>query len=92
MTATIYSFHAAEDHTIRATANTCNLQEIAKRVAAAMTHGTNKTRRVYVHNGLGIVAAGLCRDGLWHDTQRENYMEFEPKARQERAEAGLPND
>lgn len=92
MTGTIYTFHAAEDHTIRATATTCNLQEIAKRVAAGMTHGTNKTRRVYVHNGVGIVAAGLCRDGAWHDVLRNDYHQFEPKARDERRAFGITDN
>lgn len=93
MTTTFYSFHRAEDHAIRATAEPGNLQAVAAQVARSMTSGTtDETRRVYVHNGLGVVAAGLCRAGIWHDILRDDYRQFDEQARAERAAYGLPND
>lgn len=90
--ATIYSFHRGEDHAILATGNPTNLQDVAARVAKALAGQNDPTRRVYIHNGRGIVGAGLCRQGIWHDTLRENYMRFDAAARTRREAEGLPND
>jgi hypothetical protein len=87
---TIYTLHRASDHSILATADTGNLQAIAATVAEAI--GGKKTARAYIHNGRGIVSAGICRNGLWHDTLRDDYHQFAPKARAERAAAGYTND
>lgn len=96
MTGTIYSIHRASDHAIIETATPHNLQQIAahiaRRIHAGLPDADLKTTRLYVHNGLGVVAAGLCRQQLWHDTLRENYMAFDDKARAARDAAGLPND
>ena len=91
---TTYSIHRAEDHAIMAIATPGNLQQVASNVAMQLATSAvpGSTRRAYVHNGTGIVAAGLCRGGLWHDTLRENYQPFEPKARAEREAYGLTND
>jgi len=95
---TIYTFHRAEDHGILATAEPGNLQEVAGMIAKSIAnypasttrHGT--TRRVYVHNGLGVIGAGLCRNGIWNDILRDDYRQFDDKARTEREQAGLTND
>ena len=92
MATTVYTFHRAEDHAILATAEPGNLQSVAARVAAALTGTDSATRRAYVHNGLGIVAAGLCRGGIWQDILRDNYHQFDAKARALRDADGLPND
>jgi len=93
MTGTIYSIHRAEDHAIMATANPGNLQQVATTVARNLaTGGDRQTRRAYVHNGRGIIAAGLCRGGAWHDILRDDFMRCEPAARAERERAGYPND
>lgn len=93
MTGTIYSFHRAEDHAILAIADPSNLQSVAAQVARAISNADgSQTRRAYVHNGRGIVAAGLCRAGIWNDTLRENYFAFDEAARAERHDAGYRND
>lgn len=95
---TIYTFHRAEDHAILATAEPGNVQQVAALVArsianypaASTQHG--RTRRAYVHNGKGIVAAGLCRSGAWHDILRDDFMQCEPKARTARIAEGYHVD
>jgi len=93
---TVYTFHRAEDHAIYATAEPGNLQQVAAFVARNLTsrdhHDADTTRRVYIHNGLGVVSAGLCRAGLWHDILRDDYRPFDGKARAMRAADGWPND
>jgi len=93
---TEYSFHHAYDHAIIGTATPGSLQIIAAQIAAMITgtgtNGGTSTQRVYVHNGLGIVGAGLCRNGLWTDILRDDYRQFDDKARTEREQAGLTND
>lgn len=92
MTLTIYTFHRADDHRILKVAEPATLQKQAAIVAEALSRTTDQTRRVYVHNGKAIVAAGICRAGRWNDTLRENYTPFEPQARAARTAAGYPND
>lgn len=94
--ATAYTFHRAEDHSILATAQPFNLNIVAAYVAARinrdMTDADRKTTRIYVHNGAGVIGAGLCRDGLWHDILRDDYRQFDKTAREIRDTAGLTND
>lgn len=87
----IYSFHRAEDHTILAISQAGNIHEVAAKVARSLNGAADETRRVYVHNGMRIAAAGLCRKGVWHDAMRDDYAAFEAKARAERNRDGLPN-
>lgn len=93
---TVYTFHAAIDHRVIATAEPATLQLVAANVAAdLMDKNPSKpdtTKRVYVHNGRAIIAAGLIRDGLWHDTLRDNYEAFEAKARERREAAGIATE
>lgn len=87
---TTYSFHRASDHAIIDIAHPGNLQLKAQAVAGALRH--QGTVRIYVHNGRGVVAALLCRDGLAHDILREDYMSFDGAARWTRDHYGLTND
>lgn len=87
---TTYSFHRAADHTIIDIAKPANLQLKAQAVAGALRH--RGTVRIYVHNGRGVVAALLCRDGAAHDILRDDYMAFDDRARDERTAFGLTND
>ena len=94
---TIYSFHAAADHSIMDTATPGTLQQIAARIAETLHKGRPvdaepTTHRVYVHNGLGVIAAGLCRQGAWHDILRDDYRQFDEAARTRREARNLPND
>lgn len=95
-TCTTYSIHRAADHEIIETARPETLQQIVAHIAARIHRGLPdadlKTTRLYIHNGRGIVAAGLCRQGTWHDTVREDYMHLDPHARMKRTEARLSND
>lgn len=94
MTATIYTFHRASDHSIIDTAEPGTLQQTAQTLGRAISRedDSGKSRRAYVHNGTGIVAAGLCQSGLWHDVLRDDYMTFDTVAREHRTAAGYPND
>lgn len=88
---TVYSFHDARSGEILATATAENLQTVAQTVARALSSGTNTpTRRAFTHNGLGIIAAGLCRAGTWTDILRDDFQRMEPAARAKREAAGLP--
>ena len=87
---TTYSFHRAADHSILDTATPVNLQLVAQNVAAALAR--EGTVRVYVHNGRGVVAALLCRDGAAHDILRDDYMAFDGAARWTRSHYGLANN
>lgn len=93
---TTYSFHRAADHAILETANPANLQQIAahiaRRIHRGLPDGDLRTTRIYIHNGLGVIGAGLCRQGVWHDILRDDYRQFDAKARDVRTAAGLPND
>jgi len=96
MPGTVYTFHRAADHQIIDTAEPSTLQTTAAHIAARIHRGLPdadlKTTRVYVHNGLGIVSAGLCRQGTWHDVPRDDWHQFDGIAREVRAAAGWPND
>ena len=94
MTSTVYTFHSANDHAILAIAEPGNLQTVAATIARAICRedDTGTKRRVYIHNGLGIISAGLCRAGRWHDILRDDYHQFDDKARTERTAAGFTND
>lgn len=96
MTATTYTFHRAADHKILDTAEPATLRTKAANIAARIHRGLPdadaKRTRVYVHNGLGVIAAGLCRQGTWHDILRDDYRQFDQQARELRAAAGLAND
>ena len=88
MTATTtYSIHDARDHSIVATANPGTLTEVAKQVG--VDFADQGTRRFYVHNGVGVVAAILCRDGSAHETLRDNYRKFDESAKAVRAAKGI---
>ena len=93
---TVYTFHRAADHKIIDTAEPENLQaktaNIAARIHRGLPDADLKRTRIYIHNGRGIIAAGLCRAGLWHDILRDDYMAFETKAAAERKAAGYPLD
>lgn len=95
MTATVYTFHAAYDHSIVAAFEFD--QEAFARHAMAQASLDNekqdgKTRRYYVHNGRGVVAAFLTRNNVATQILRDDYMQFSDKAKAKRAEADLSND
>lgn len=90
---TTYTIHRAEDGAILATANPENVQQTAQTVARSLaTSGDRATRRAYVHNGRGVVAAGICRGGAWHDILRDDFMRCDATARAARTAYGLTND
>lgn len=89
---TTYSIHSAYNHDIWATANPGDLQEVVRRIAVANLTNQGATTRFYVHNGLGVVGAFLTRSGVAHDILRDDYRQFDAKARAVRADANLPND
>jgi hypothetical protein len=94
MTITTYTFHRAYDHAILATAEPRNLQTVAATIATAISreNDTGASRRVYIHNGRGVIGAGLCRAGRWTDILRDDYRQFDAKARTVRDAAGYAND
>ena len=86
---TVYTFHAAYDHSVLYLADPSNLQEVAQKLPLTESlHG----KRVYVHNGKGVVAALLVKPHGAFDILRDDYLQFDGKARDKRAEMGAPND
>lgn len=96
MPGTIYTFHRASDHEIIDTAEPATLQSKAAHIAARIHRGLPdadlKSTRIYCHNGTGIVAVGLCKQGQWHDLLRDDWHQFDDVAREKRHAAHLPND
>lgn len=90
MTDTTYTIHRASDGEILATATTGTVAETAQTIARTVTDGS--TMRAYIHNGRGIVGAGVMRAGRWSDTLRQDYAHCEQTAREKRASHGHPND
>lgn len=91
MPATTYSIHAAFNHGIVATATVDNLQQVAQQVAQEYTSGHNSALRFYVHNGLGVIAAFMARNGTAHNILRNDYLQFNEKAREQRTAENLSN-
>lgn len=92
MTATTYTFHSPMNHEIIATAEPATLQQIAAKIAETATAANNVTSRFYVHNGKGVIGAGVCKHSLWIDVERDQYRQFDQQARELRTAAGLAND
>lgn len=89
MALTTYSIHRAHDHSVVGTASGINLQHRAQVLSEdAANHG----KRFYVHNGKGVVAAMLVKPHGAFDLLRDDYLQFNPKAREHRAALGLVND
>ncbi len=89
MTLTTYSIHRAYDHVVVVTASGINLQT---RAQALTEEAANHGKRFYVHNGKGVVAAMLVKPHGAFDLLRDDYLQFNPKAREHRAALGLAND
>jgi len=89
MTPTIYSFHRAQDNAFLAKAHPDELQTVAATVARSIG-GNGNPRVAYVHNGLGVVAAGRCQHGAWTDLARHAYADRDQPAREARVAVGLP--
>lgn len=89
MTATTYTIHDARNHEVVAKAYTGTLATVAKTLATQVDALT--TRRFYVHNGVGIVAAFLTRNGDAHEILRDDFMKFDTPARAAREAAGFEN-
>lgn len=86
---TTYSFHRAYDHSIVCLANPVNLQGVAQDLAKDTS---NHGKRIYVHNGLGVVAALLVKPHGAFDVLRDDYLQFDYIARDKRTAYGLTND
>lgn len=92
MSATIYTFHSAYDHSIVAA-----IQEDGHTLARhALGQAANdaekqdgKTRRYYVHNGVGVVAAFITRSGKASQILHDDYRRFSDEAMKLRAEAEI---
>ena len=94
MTTTTYSIHRAYDHSIAATFGIDDdMAKAAISIAEAdyAAHG-DKTIRYYLHNGRGVVAAFMTRQGAAHQVLRDDYLQFSDKAKAKRTEAVLFND
>lgn len=82
MTATVYTFHAAYDHSIVAAFEfeADAITHHARQQALLDAESGSNTRRYYIHNGVGIVAAFMTRNGEAHQILRDDYMQFKGKA------------
>lgn len=87
---TIYTIHAAYDHSIVKTFEV-NDDTAAISIELAEAHNDGEARRYYISNGVGVIAALRTRDGLAHQIRRDDYMKFQPQAAANRAAAGIPN-
>lgn len=95
MSTTVYTFHVAYDHAIIAAfecdPNTPNaLAYWAEQQAKGDAVLVGQTTRYYVHNGVGVIAAFLTRNGKATQILRDDYRKFDAQARQLRIEAGFP--
>lgn len=89
---TIYTFHSAHNHSIVAA-----IQEDGHTLARhALAQAANdaekqdgKTRRYYVHNGTGVVAAFMTRGGKASQILHDDYRRFSDEAVKLRTEAEI---
>jgi len=86
---TTYSIHRAYDHSVILTASGINLQT---RAQSLCDDDANHGRRFYVHNGKGVVAAMLVKPHGAFDVLRDDYRQFDAKARAVRLTENLTND
>lgn len=94
MANTVYTIHAAANHVIVAVYEFEGNVGIdhaypARQVAMDQTDG--KTRRFYLHNGVGVIAAFMVRNGEAHEILRNDYVQFGDRAKEIRAAAGHAN-
>lgn len=90
---TTYTFHDARDHSIVAqtsdvavTSDT-SFPAVCKNIAERFKD--QGTRRFYVHNGSGVVAALMTRDGNPTQVLHQDYRGFSAKAITARSECGI---
>ena len=91
---TTYSIHRAYDHSIVATFGIDeDMAKVAIKIAEEdfAAYG-DMTTRYYLHNGRGVVAAFMTRQGAAHQILRDDYLKFSDKAKAKRTEKDLPND
>lgn len=85
---TTYTYHDCRDHAVVAQVKLgASMAETAENVAKSFE--AQGTRRFYVHNGIGVIAAFLTRDGFAHQILRDDYLQFKGKGNVARAEIGL---
>lgn len=84
---TTYTYHAAADHQVKvAFGLDRSMADTATELARAdLDAAGGKTRRYYVHNGTGVIAAFLTRNGSAHQIMRQDYLDFSDQAKQARA-------
>lgn len=92
MKTTIYTFHSAHDHSIVA-AIQYDGHTLARHVLAQAAYDAEqqdgKTRRYYVHNGAGVVAAFMTRGGKADQILHDDYRRFSDEAVKLRTEAEI---
>lgn len=92
MNTTVYTFHSAHDHAIVAAIEEDG-HTLARHALAQAANDSEqrdgKTRRYYVHNGVGVVAAFMTRNGSARQILHDDYRQFAAQAIKLRAEAEL---
>jgi len=83
-----YSIHNAYDHSIVRSFEV-DQDTTAISLSIAQDFEGEGTCRFYVHNGVGVVAAIMTRDGMARQIMRDDYMKFSAKALEARNQAGV---
>lgn len=88
----VYTFHSAYDHSIVA-AVSYDGHSLARHAVDQARNDAEKqdklTRRYYVHNGSGVVAAFMTRGGNAQQILHDDYRKFSEEATRRRTEADL---
>lgn len=90
MTVTVYTIHAAYNHRVAMTFKVGDDMAQMCRDLARDACDHKQTVRFYVDNGVGVIAAFLCRNGEAHPVLRDDYLKFHGAAVAARSEHGIP--
>lgn len=91
MASTTYTIHSARNHDIVTTmeGSTQDTFSAAFERVAAQGDFALGTHRFYVHNGVGVIAAMMMRDGHARQILRDDYMQFGSAGAEKRALAKI---
>ena len=93
MTETVYTIHRADNDEIVGRAGADTIRATAANIARSLATAAPRMEAfAYVHNGLGVIAAGRCDSAGWHDLDRHPYRDRHLTAMDERRACGIPND
>jgi len=83
---TVYTFHHVKTNEVLEQSKGADLRDVAMALAL-----NGNVKKVYVHNGVGVVCALAFKDGKAWEVDRLPYLEVDHQARQSRKDANVPN-